>query len=207
MKKILSIAFALMLILTLAFCVYAEEITETTDQTSNEIIEETTNQITTILGISGTVGIGAIIITVIAFFLKNLSKLKSIVDSLVGAFKTIFSKDGKIENVPQAFKAIDSELKSLGKDFNNELAKLQEELAKEKESNEQFKHILSVFIINSTYLNPYAKNELIQLICGEKKFGDTVGDTIKQVDNAVIKAKEAEIKPETPNLDKVISEV
>lgn len=218
MKKILIFVLALMIFFTLATSVMADELTTdapidtdtaevTTDQTAQEIVEETTSRISTILGISGTVGIGAIIIAVITFFLKNLSSVKGVVTSLASVFSNIFSKDGKVENIPQAFKTIDNDIKDLAKGFNDELAKVQEELSKEKECNEQFKHILSVFIINSNYVNPYAKAELIQLICGDKKFGTTIEETLNNVDEVVTKSKEMEDKPDTPFLDKLVNDV
>jgi hypothetical protein len=218
MKKILIFALALMIFFTLATSVMADELTTdapidtdtaevTTDQTAQEIVEETTNRISTILGISGTVGIGAIIIAAITFFVKNLSSVKGVVTSLASVYSNIFSKDGKVENIPQAFKTIDNDIKDLAKGFNDELAKVQEELSKEKECNEQFKHILSVFIINSNYVNPYAKAELIQLICGDKKFGTTIEETLNNVDEVVTKSKEMEDKPDTPFLDKLVNDV
>ena len=227
MKKILSVLSTLLLfvffavILALITQVSATDIVtdtsanisaETDSSTNssdnaNEIVEETTNRITTILGISGTVGIGAIIIAVVAFFLKHLTSIKNIITSLANVFTSIFGKDGKVENVPQAFQSINNDIIALNKEFNKELALIQNELEKEKESNEQFKHILSVFIINSNYINPYAKNELIQLICGEKGFGMTVKDTILNIEDAVTRAKESEEKPSTPYLDKITSDV
>jgi hypothetical protein len=218
MKKILIFALALMIFFTLATSVMADDLTTdapidtdtaevTTDQTAQEIVEETTNRISTILGISGTVGIGAIIIAAITFFVKNLSSVKGVVTSLASVFSNIFSKDGKVENIPQAFKTIDNDIKDLAKGFNDELAKVQEELSKEKECNEQFKHILSVFIINSNYVNPYAKAELIQLICGDKKFGTTIEETLNNVDEVVTKSKEMEDRPDTPFLDKLVNDV
>ena len=224
-SRFLKIVFALMIFFTLATSVLAEELTTdaivdtgvtevTTDQTAQEIIDETTNRITTIMGISGTVGVGAIVVTVIVFFVKNLSAVKSVVSSMASVFTSIFSKDGKVENVPQAFKSIVENVKDLQKEFNKELAKTQEqlesvkdELAKERESNDQFKHLFSVFIINSNYVNPYAKNELIQLICGDKKLGATIEETLNNVDEVVTKSKEMEEKPETPFLDKLVNDV
>ncbi len=220
MKKVLSFIFVIVLTLALVTGVCAmttdelvpdvegaDTLVSAPSDNASDIVKETSNRITTILGISGTVGVGAIIIAVIAFFLKHLKSVKNIITSLTSVFSSIFSKDGKVENVPQAFKDITDDIKTLNKEFNVELANLQKELEKEKESNEQFKHILSVFIINSNYINPYAKNELIQLICGEKGFGMTIKDTIMNINESVTMAVNSEIKPETPYLDKITSDV
>lgn len=206
-KRILTLFMAFVMVFAIAFTAFAEEpIQEESAPTSEEIANETSNTINTILGISVPVGVGAMVIAVIVFFLKNLKTIKNVVSTMANVFKSIFSKDGNVENVPQAFKGVENELKALGESFNNELTNVKTELEKEKEESAQLKHILSVFIINSTYINPYAKNELIKLICGEKQYGETVEETINTVAATVEEAKALEEKPLTPCLDKVTSE-
>ena len=84
---------------------------------------------------------------------------------------------------------------------------VKEKLEKSETRNEQLMQILSVFIINCSYINPYAKNELIQLISGTKEFGENVAETIKRIEESVELARQSEEKTETPYLDKVTSEV
>jgi hypothetical protein len=207
MKKLLTLALILVMVFTMTLCVFAEEVAQgETDQTTQAIVEETTDKISTIVGIGGAAGIGAIVIAVIAFFVNNFKKFREIVNSLASGFKTIFSKDGKIENVPQAFSQIETEVKGLAKSFNSELDVVKEKLEKSESQNEMLIQVLSVFIINCSYINPYAKNELIQLITGTKEFGENVAETIKRIEASVEEAKANEVKPETPFLDKVTSE-
>lgn len=203
MKKLLTIILILAMMLSLTVCVFAEEGTGEAEQ----IVEETSNKISQILGISGTVGIGAIIVAVIAFFLSNFKKIQGLVNSMASIFRNIFSKDGNIENVPQAFNGIKTEIKDLAKGFNDDLDVVKEKLEKSETRNEQLMQILSVFIINCSYINPYAKNELIQLISGTKEFGENVAETIKRIEESVELARQSEEKTETPYLDKVTSEV
>jgi hypothetical protein len=213
MKRLITLALVLVMVFALGITAFAETTEATTDtsevaneETTEQIVEETTSTISTILGISGTVGIGAIIITVIVFFLKNLKAIKTVVTSLANVFKSIFSKDGNVSNIHAEFKAVTGDIKELTSSLNAELVALKDELAKEKEESAQVKHILSVFIINSTYLNPYAKNELLKLICGEKEYGETVAETVQNVSVVVEESKNAEVKPETPYLDKVTAQ-
>ena len=90
MKKLLTIILILAMMLSFTVCVFAEEGTGEAEQ----IVEETSNKISQILGISGTVGIGAIIVAVIAFFLSNFKKIQGLVNSMASIFRNIFSKDG-----------------------------------------------------------------------------------------------------------------
>lgn len=204
MKRLFTFILIIVMMMTMAVCVFAEEVS--TEQTAQDIVEETSDKISTIVGIGGAAGIGAIVIAVIAFFVNNFKKFKDIVNSLASGFKTIFSKDGKIENVPQAFNQIESEVKGLAKSFNSELDVVKEKLEKSESQNEMLIQVLSVFIINCSYINPYAKNELIQLITGTKEFGENVAETINRIQASVEEAKLNEVKPETPYLDKVTSE-
>lgn len=204
MKRLFTFILIIVMMMTMAVCVFAEEVS--TEQTAQDIVEETSDKISTIVGIGGAAGIGAIVIAVIAFFVNNFKKFKDIVNSLASGFKTIFSKDGKIENVPQAFNQIESEVKGLAKSFNSELDVVKEKLDKSESQNEMLIQVLSVFIINCSYINPYAKSELIQLITGTKEFGENVAETIKRIEASVEEAKLNEVKPETPFLDKVTSE-
>ena len=217
MKKILTLFIAFLMVISLSFSVFAEELatdtgaseeqTEQTEETAQQIVDETTSTINTILGIGGTVGIGAIVVAVIVFFLKNLNSVKNVITTLATVFKSIFSKDGTVStNIHQEFEGIAGSIKDLTKSFNNELLTVKQELEKEKEESAQLRHIFSVFIINSTYINPYAKNELMKLICGEKEYGATVEETINNVSEVVTEAKLLEEKPETPHLDKVVTQ-
>lgn len=201
MKKLLTIILIIAMMMTLTVCVFAEG-TE-----AEQIVEETSNKITQILGVSGTVGIGAIIVAVIAFFLSNFKKIQTLVNSMASVFKNIFSKDGNIENVPQAFNNIKTDIKGLAKDFNKDLDVVKEKLEKAETQNEQMMQILSVFIINCSYINNYAKAELIQLMSGTKEFGENVAETIKRIEESVQLARASEEKTETPYLDKVASVV
>ena len=201
MKKLLTIILIIAMMMTLAVCVFAEG-TE-----AEQIVEETSNKITQILGVSGTVGIGAIIVAVIAFFLSNFKKIQTLVNSMAYVFKNIFSKDGNIENVPQAFNNIKTDIKDLAKDFNKDLDVVKEKLEKAETQNEQMMQILSVFIINCSYINNYAKAELIQLMSGTKEFGENVAETIKRIEESVQLARASEEKTETPYLDTVASVV
>lgn len=202
MKKLLTIILIIAMMLTLTLCVFAEEGAE-----AEQIVEETSNKVSQILGISGTVGIGAIIVAVIAFFLSNFKKIQTLVNSMASVFKNIFSKDGNIENVPQAFNNIKTDIKGLAKDFNKDLDVVKEKLEKAETQNEQMMQILSVFIINCSYINNYAKAELIQLMSGTKEFGENVAETIKRIEESVQLARASEEKTETPYLDKVASVV
>ena len=203
MKKLLTIFLIIVMTLSLSVGVFAEQ----TATESEQIVEETSNKITQILGISGTVGISAIIIAVIAFFLSNFKKIQGVVNSMASVFKNIFSKDGSIENVPQAFNNIKTDIKDLAKNFNNDLDVVKAKLESAETKNDQLMQILSVFIINCSYINPYAKNELIQLMSGTKEFGESVSETIKRIEESVALAKASEEKIETPYLDIVTSEV
>ena len=202
MKKLLTIILIIAMMLSFAVCVFAEEGAE-----AEQIVEETSNKISQILGISGTVGIGAIIVAVIAFFLSNFKKIQGVVNSMASVFKNIFSKDGNIENVPQAFNNIKTDIKDLAKNFNNDLDVVKAKLESAETKNDQLMQILSVFIINCSYINPYAKNELIQLMSGTKEFGANIAETIKRIEESVQLARASEEKTETPYLDKVTSAV
>ena len=117
MKKLLTFILILAMMLSFTVCVFAEG-TE-----AEQIVEETSNKLTQILGITGTVGIGTIIVAVIAVFLSNFKKIQTVVSSMASVFKNIFSKDGNIENVPQAFSEIKSEVKDLTVSFEEKLTK------------------------------------------------------------------------------------
>lgn len=208
MKRLLIFALICVMVFTLSINIFAEEVTSdvATGENAEAIVEETSNKISQILGISGTVGIGAIIVAVIVFFLSNFKKIQNVVNSMASVFKNIFSKDGNIENVPQAFNSIKTDVKELAKDFNDDLDEVKQRLEKSESKNEQLIQIITIFIINCTYINPYAKSEILKMI-SSKEFGENVAESIKKIQSAVEEAQASEEKAETPYLDKVTSEV
>lgn len=211
MKKLFTFVLIFVMLFALSAITFATDSTDTstnvsTEDTAGEIVEETTNKISTILGISGTVGVGAIIVAVIAFFLRNLKKISNVVKTMANAFSSIFSKDGNIENVPQAFNSVKGDINDLAKGFNAELDTIKAKLEESESKNEQLTQILSIYIISSNNINPHYKNELIKLISGTMEFGENIADTIKTIQASVEQAKASEIKPDTPYLDKVTSE-
>lgn len=189
------------MMLSFTICVFAEG-TE-----AEQIVEETSNKLTQILGISGTVGIGTIIVAVIAVFLSNFKKIQTVVNSMASVFKNIFSKDGNIENVPQAFSEIKSEVKDLTVSFEEKLKEVENALKDDQTKQDQVMQILLIFIMNCTNVNQYAKSEMIQLITGSKNFGENAAESIRKIAESIAIAKENEEKTETPYLDKITSEV
>lgn len=203
MKKLLTFILIIAMMFSLTMISFAQEAGET-----EQIVEETSNKITQIIGVSGAVGVGAIIVAVIAFFLSNFKKIQGVINSMASVFKSIFSKtDGKIENIPQAFNQINDDLKSLTKDFNKDLDVVKEKLEQAETKNDQLMQVFSVFIINCSYINPYAKAELIQLLSGTKEFGENIVETMKRIEESIALAKASEEKMETPYLDKVVDVV
>lgn len=214
MKKLLIVLFTLLMIICLSLSIVATEVDESADTSTNVatedenagvIIEETTDNIKTLL-VGGGIGGGVILfITIIGFMVKNSQKVKGFFGGMKEMLMTVFSPDGKnVSNVANQLNDLKGQLCDIGTEFNKELTTNAEKYDELKEIIDKQNHIISAFIMNSNLVHPYAKNELMKLVCGDKECGCTVEETVNGVRNAVNMAKEQEAKPETPYLDKVI---
>ena len=213
MKKILTFILALVMMLTLSTIAFAtSESTDmstdviTEEDTAEGIIQETTDRVSkwlTGFGISGAI---VLFVTVIGFVAKNFKRIKLFFDGLKTALVAIFSADGKnLSNVPKEFSALKQEFDAIASSFNEEL-KNNEHLIEDLQATiDKQNHIISAFIINSSLVNPYAKAEIMKMMCGEQECGKTVEETLANVNKAVEKARELEDRPETPFIDKVVN--
>ena len=177
MKKILFFILALVMCITPVFA------TEGKAATEGEI--ETVSTITSVAGVTG---IGVLLVGVITFIFTKLGWFKKTLASIINAFSTIFGKDGKAENIPQAIESVKTAFSEAKADFEKILAderarfeNLKAEYETQHKENNEFKQAFALLCIYANNINPYVKNEIYRLIKGEIPFKETVDETAKEI--------------------------
>ena len=205
MKKILTFTLILLLIFSFALGVGAEDIANN----EQAVVENVSNVVKT----SGIVAISTIIVSAITAIALTFKKFGTMIVSIINALKTVFSKDGKIENLPAMVKTIEADIKSYTDEFKEILSAEQEKYAElEKKYNEQaahndeFKQAIGLFFLYANNINPSVKNELYRLVKGEIPFKETLDETFEEIKEAVERYNESEEATPTPYLDAISKE-
>lgn len=202
MKRIFALFFVMLFIIALNCFVFAEDVptNETITDTQTSVVGEnspeeiiTTDKIKEVITNSTLwVTLGTVLTTVIgclAVFKRNFTNVATLVSSKADA-KTI---------VNELQKATDN----INSSFISELEKIQNKLKDTEDNEKALSTILSIFIMNSN-INPNAKAEIMQYISGIKNMADkSIQDVVITATAAIEKANAAEIKKETPALDKI----
>lgn len=202
MKKILFLILAFVICITPVFATEGEAATEGEIET-----------VSTITSVAGVTGIGVLLVGVITFIFTKLGWFQKTLSSIIGAFSTIFGKDGKAENIPQAIESVKTAFSEAKADFEKILAderarfeNLRTEYEAQHKENNEFKQAFALLCIYANNINPYVKNEIYRLIKGEIPFKETIEETAKEIENIANAVKDAEPKIETPYLDTIAKE-
>lgn len=202
MRKILLFAFVTLLVFSLCAVVGAENI----ENSEQAVVEN----VSTVVKTSGIAAIGTISVAVVTAIALTIKKFGSMIVTIITALKTVFSKDGKIENLPAMVSTINKSIEDYTAEFKSlleaEKARCEELEAKYKEQveeNEKFKQALTVFFLYTNGLNTSVKNELYRLVKGEIPFKETLDETIKDIKETVERYNDSEAATPTPYLDNI----
>lgn len=204
MKKVYLILFALILVLS---CLALPVMAEGESSAGTEETVETITAVSTTVGVAGISVLSVTIISAIVFFFKSFSKITTFVKNIANGFSSVFGKDGKLENMPQAISTIQQDFSKLSEEFNlireeeqKKYDELKAEYNKTSKENNEYKKALTIFFIYANNINPYVKAELFKFMSGEIPFEDDIQETIKYINNVLGKAQEGE-RHEHPILD------
>lgn len=202
MKKILLFAFITLLLFSLCAVAGAENV----ENSEQAVVEN----VSTVVKTSGIAAIGTISVAVVTAIALTIKKFGGMIVSIISALKTVFSKDGKIENLPTMVSTISKSIEDYTTEFKSimeaEKARHEELEAKYKEQveeNNKIKQALAVFFLHTTGLNSSVKNELYRLMKGEIPFKETLDETIKDIKETVERYNDSEAAMPTPYLDSV----
>ena len=188
--------------LTLTVIVGAENI----DNNEQAVVEN----VSTVVKTSGVAAIGTISVAVVTAIALTIKKFGGMIVTIINALKTVFSKDGKIENLPNMVNTIKSEIETYTAEFKS-ILKDEQERYKELEckyneqaaENDKFKQALGIFFIYANNINPTVKNELYRLLNGEIPFKETFEETVNNIKETVDKYNDSEPVTPTPYLDSI----
>lgn len=202
MKKILLFAFITLLLFSLCAVAGAEN----AENSEQAVVEN----VSTVVKTSGIAAIGTISVAVVTAIALTIKKFGGMIVSIISALKTVFSKDGKIENLPTMVSTISksiedytTEFKTILKEEQARYDELEAKYKEQAEENDKFKQALAVFFLYTNGINPSVKNELYRLIKGEIPFKETLEETIKDIKETVERYNDSEAATPTPYLDSV----
>ncbi len=125
-----------------------------------------------------------------------------IIGTVAAKFKNIVALISRKADTKTLMDALKDSNSTISKSFNDELTKVQNQLAEAKSTEDKLYTLLVLFITN-VKMNPIAKAEIMKLISGAKNFSDDPDGIIEAVNKAIEEAEEAEEKIETPALDAI----
>jgi hypothetical protein len=195
MKKVLTIAIALLLSLTFAIGVAAEEITDDINEDVTVTEEEKTGIIETLTSSSLWASLGGTLVMVLGVF------------AYVGKhFKGLSLKvDGKVDTA-----TLKAEIKEKASETNSmlqaEVNELKEQLATMQGNEKMLVTAITLFIMNMKF-DGVAKAKITELLTGFVDVANlSIKDVCESVNKAIEEAKANEEKQSTPALDSIIAE-
>lgn len=195
MKKVLTIAIALVIALTFAIGVAAEEITDDINEDVTVTEEEKTGIIETLTNSSLWASLGGTLVMVLGVF------------AYVGKhFKGLSLKvDGKVDTA-----TLKAEIKEKTSETNSmlqtEVNELKEQLATMQGNEKMLVTAITLFIMNMKF-DGIAKAKITELLTGFVDVANlSIKDVCESVNKAIAEAKAQEEKQSTPALDSIIAE-
>lgn len=187
MKRTLCIFFSLVFCFCLCLSVSATEVTTEDTGIIDSFLAKFTDSSFWIAIIGFLVSVVSVLSAVAVFF----KKIKNVAELIKGRA----TKDEIINAVKEA----NTETQ---KEIEKKLNETKEALAKCTDREEELTTLIAL-LIDYSNINPTAKAEIMARVSGLKKLTGSVVDIVKEVEAQVEQAKNEEIKPETPALDKI----
>lgn len=194
MKRIITFAFALILVFALSFNALAEEIpTETPDINEEITVTEAEEKgiIDTLMNSTVWISIGS--------YVSLAFGIVIFVHKKFGTIAQMIRNKAEVNDIKGAIKETVAELKT-------QLEETQLKLATAQENEKKLTTILCMYIMNDTKYNPNAKAEIMKYISGIKDFSGTVLEICNEATAEIQKMNDAEEKEQTPTLDEIVSE-
>lgn len=195
MKKVLTIAIALVLTLTFAIGVAAEEITDDINEDVTVTEEEKTGIIETLTSSSLWASLGGTLVMVLGVFAyvgKHFKGLSLKVDGKVDT-ATLKAEIGEKTNETNAL-------------MQKEISALKEQLATMQGNEKMLVTAITLFIMNMKF-DGIAKAKITELLTGFVDVANlSIKDVCESVNKAIEEAKANEEKQSTPALDSIIAE-
>lgn len=187
MKRTLCIFFSLVFCFCLCLSVSATEVTTEDTGIIDSFLAKFTDASFWVAIIGFLVAVVSVLSAVAVFF----KKIKNVAELIKGRA----TKDEIINAVKEA----NTETQ---KEIEKKLNETKEALAKCTDREEELTTLIAL-LIDYSNINPTAKAEIMARVSGLKKLTGSVVDIVKEVEAQVEQAKNEEIKPETPALDKI----
>lgn len=187
MKRTLCILFSLVFCFSLCLSVSAQEVATEDTGIIDSFLAKFTDSSFWVAIIGCLVAIVSVLSGVVVF----VKKLKNVVELIKGRA----TKDEIINAIKQA----NAETQ---KEIENKLNETKEALSKCTDREEELTTLIAL-LIDYSNINPTAKAEIMARVSGFKQLTGSVVEIVKEVEAQVEKAKNEEIKPTTPALDKI----
>lgn len=187
MKRTLCIFFSLVFCFCLCLSVSATEVTTEDTGIIDSFLAKFTDASFWVAIIGFLVSVVSVLSAVAVFF----KKIKNVAELIKGRA----TKD----EIINAIKEANTETQ---KEIEKKLNETKEALAKCTDREEELTTLIAL-LIDYSNINPTAKAEIMARVSGLKKLTGSVVDIVKEVEAQVEQAKNEEIKPETPALDKI----
>lgn len=186
MKRIVCIFFALVFCFCLCLSASAQEVTKDVGVIDSFLAKFTDSSFWVAI-----VGCLVAVISVLSGVAVFVKKLKKIVELVKGRATK--------EEIVNAIKEANAETQA---EIEKKLTETKEALNKCTTREEELTTLIAL-LIDYSNINPTAKAEIMARVSGLKELTGPVMDIVKEVEKEVEEAKNQEVKPDTPALDKI----
>lgn len=206
MKKIIVLMLVFCAIFSLtSISVFAEEsapVTEAVPAPDNgsEVLEAITNVVT-----DGALWakIGVILLSALSIIVAVTKNLNSVKIALSTVYDFLKGNGATKEDTANALEKVKTDLKKDYKVSYDDLSQKYNELIEKTNTQTAIVALLSLQLVKS----PNARVQLMSIISDAKKIGGSIEEVVTTIEAEIEKADAEEPKPDTPALDKIVSDV